>query len=185
MSGNNDGRPAGAKQTVIEDGTEFKGVLSSKHPVVVKGKFQGDLSGPSLDVQADGVVTGRVMVQELRSSGEIAGEIEAEQVHLAGRVRDKTVLRAKELEVISEGDRGLADLMMGECDIEIGEAPDKAAALAAAAAGRAAAAAGSLGAAPQAEAPVSDTDDNHLPEEIAAEASGPHGKKARRAAAAR
>jgi cytoskeletal protein CcmA (bactofilin family) len=181
MSASNEGRP---KQTVIEDGTEFKGVLTTKHGVVVKGSFQGDLTGPSLEVEADGVVIGRVMVSELRSSGEIAGEIEADQVHLAGRVRDKTVLRAKELEVISEGDRGLADLMMGECDIEIGEAPDKAAALAEAAAGRAAASA-AHGAAPQAEAAVGDTDDNQLPDEIAAEASGPHAKKARRAAAAR
>src|SRR5438105_704935 len=87
------------KRTLIEEGTEFRGVLSARHPVVVTGKVEGDLSGPLLQVSDSGVVAGRIKVGQLHSSGEIAGEIEADEVHLSGRVRDQTVVRAKLIEV--------------------------------------------------------------------------------------
>jgi len=125
------------KRTLVEEGTEFRGVLTARHPVVVTGKVEGDLSGPLLEVSSSGVVAGKVKVGELRSSGEIGGEIEADEVHLSGRVRDNTVVRAKLIEVDLAPADGRGGVLFGDCDIEIGEMPDKSAIIAAAAGARA------------------------------------------------
>src|ERR1035437_6427431 len=97
------------KKTLVEEGTEFRGSLTSKCPVEVRGKVDGDLQAPSLDVSPTGSVSGKVKVDQLISRGEIAGEFEAEGVQLSGTVRDNTVIRAKTLEVkltpATEGNR--------------------------------------------------------------------------------
>ena len=77
------------KQTLIEAGTKFTGAFNSDNPIVVRGGIDGEISGPSLTVAETGTVSGKVKVKELHSEGEIAGEYEAEIVHLSGRVRDK------------------------------------------------------------------------------------------------
>src|SRR4030095_3811927 len=97
MSDNN-GLPTG-KHTLVEEGTEFKGTMSSNCPIVVMGKVEGEVIGPVIHVSATGVVAGNVKVKELRSDGEVAGEVEAEVVRISGRVRDKTVIRARSREV--------------------------------------------------------------------------------------
>lgn len=121
--------PSG-KHTLVEEGTEFRGTLSSKCPIVVMGKVEGEVQGPSIHVAPGGVVAGTVKVKELRSDGEVAGEIEAEAVKISGKVRDKTVIRAKSLEV-SVSSKG-TQVVFGEVDLEIGDAPNKEAAIAAA-----------------------------------------------------
>src|SRR5580693_9403460 len=85
------------KKTLIEEGTEFKGTLTSTCAIVVMGRVEGDMKGPSVEVTETGVLSGKAT--ELRSRGELSGEFEAEIVELSGRVRDKTVIRAKSLEV--------------------------------------------------------------------------------------
>ena len=129
MSENN-GLPTG-KHTLIEEGTEFKGALSSSCPIVVLGKVEGDIAGPMIHVSATGVVAGNVKVKELRSHGELAGNVEAETVQIAGSVRDATVIRARTLHVELKHDRGM-EVVFGECELAIGDEPDKAAAVAAA-----------------------------------------------------
>jgi cytoskeletal protein CcmA (bactofilin family) len=94
----NNGLPTG-KHTLVEEGTEFKGTMSSNCPIVVMGKVEGDVTGPVIHVSPSGVVAGNVKVKELRSDGEVAGEVEAEVVRISGKVRDKTVIRARSLEV--------------------------------------------------------------------------------------
>jgi cytoskeletal protein CcmA (bactofilin family) len=129
---NENNGPRGGKQTLVEEGTEFAGKLTSKCPIVVMGKVEGDVSGPVIHVTASGVVAGNVKVKELRSEGELAGEVEAEAVHVAGRVRDKTVIRARTLHVsLQSQDKGM-EVVFGECTLAIGEEPNKAAAIAAA-----------------------------------------------------
>lgn len=117
------------KRTLIEEGTELKGTLTSSCPVVVLGRLEGQMTGPSVDVAESGVLSGRAKVKELRSRGELAGEFEADSVELSGRVHDKTIIRAKSLEVKLQRTDGRLELMFGECELAIGEAPDKAAAV--------------------------------------------------------
>jgi cytoskeletal protein CcmA (bactofilin family) len=125
------GLPTG-KHTLVEDGTEFKGTMSSNCPIVVMGKVEGDISGPVIHITPSGVVAGVVKVKELRSDGELAGEVEADTVQISGRVRDRTVIRARSLEVSLSVSKGGMQVMFGECELAVGDEPNKEAAVAAA-----------------------------------------------------
>ena len=122
----------GIKQTLVEEGTEFVGKLSSKCPIVVMGSVQGEVTGPIIHVTSSGVVAGDVKVKELRSEGELAGSVEAEIVAIAGRVRDRTVIRARTIEMSLKGNEKTMEVVFGECELAIGDEPNKAAAIAAA-----------------------------------------------------
>jgi len=125
------GLPTG-KHTLVEEGTEFKGTMSSNCPIVVMGKVEGDVAGPVIHVSATGVVAGNVKVKELRSEGEVAGEVEAEVVRISGRVRDRTVIRARALEVSLSTTKGGMQVVFGECELNVGDEPSKEAAITAA-----------------------------------------------------
>jgi cytoskeletal protein CcmA (bactofilin family) len=118
------------KQTVIEEGTGFKGDFDSECPIVVKGRIEGRMSAPSLTVDATGEVSGTVRVKELRSQGVISGEYDADFVQLSGTVKDDTVIRARSLEVNLAPQRGKMQITFGQCELEVGDVPDKAAAIA-------------------------------------------------------
>lgn len=120
------------KRTLVEEGTEFKGSMKSSCPIVVMGKIEGDVTGPSIQVTPSGVVAGVVKVTELRSDGEVAGEVNADTVTLSGRVRDHTVIRAKTLEVSLSRQNGQMEVVFGQCELSVGDVPDKEAAIAAA-----------------------------------------------------
>ncbi len=141
------GLPTG-KHTLVEEGTEFKGSMSSKCPIVVMGKVEGEVSGPVIHVTASGVIAGNVKVKELHSAGEVAGEVEADSVQISGKVRDKTVIRARSLEVSLTSSKGGMEVVFGECELSVGDEPNKADAIASATATPAAT--GSESAAPEA-----------------------------------
>lgn len=115
----------GEKQTLVEEGTQFKGSLTSSCPIVVRGKVEGDLTAPSLTVSPSGSVRGQVKVGEMRSQGELAGEFDADMVQLSGTVKDNTVIRAKSLEVKLQPAEGKMQVIFGECALEVGEMPTK------------------------------------------------------------
>lgn len=118
--------PAKGKKTLVEEGTEFKGTLVSKCPVVVSGKIDGEVHAPSLNVSSSGGVYGKVRVGEIQSEGEIAGEFEAETVQLSGRVNNNTIIRAKSIEVKLHSDKSKLQVQFGDCMLEVGEEPKKA-----------------------------------------------------------
>lgn len=128
MADKKNGRTEGKKTTIIEEGTEFKGTLSASCPILARGRIEGDISGPALEVTDTGVVAGRVKVTELRSRGELAGNFEADEVMLSGRVRDDTVIVAKALEV-APARAGAIAVELDDCDLQIGELPNKEAAI--------------------------------------------------------
>jgi len=193
MSAAGNGSGGNVKRTLVEEGAEFRGVLTSRHPVLVMGTVEGDLNGPALEVSDTGVVAGRIRVGELRSRGEVAGDVEAEKIQLGGRVRDKTVLRAKSLQVEQTAAGSPGAIAFGDCELEVGDPVDKAAVIAAAAQARSgvpAAATPPVGATPQATMPVHDTDDGQLPAPVvatgeAAEGSGAVGRRGRKGGAER
>src|SRR5256885_8771992 len=125
------GLPTG-KHTLVEEGTEFKGTMSSSCPIVVMGKVEGDVTGPVIHVTPSGIVSGVVKVKQLRSDGELAGEVEADTVEISGRVRDRTVIRARSLEVSLSVQKGGMQVVFGECELAVGDEPSKEAAVAAA-----------------------------------------------------
>jgi cytoskeletal protein CcmA (bactofilin family) len=126
----NQGNGSGnGKRTLVDEGTEFRGSLSSSSTIVVLGKVEGEISGPAVEVAETGVLSGRIKVGELRCRGELAGELDAESVQLSGRVRDQTVIRAKALEVAGGRDVPGQGVQFGECELSIGEAPDRQAAI--------------------------------------------------------
>lgn len=124
-----DAKRAEGPRTLVEEGTQFKGSLSSKCPIEVKGRVEGDLNAPSLSVSSTGAVHGKVKVAELYSEGEIAGEFDADLVQLSGVVKDNTVVRTKSLEVKLTPANGRMQVMFGECALEVGEAPTREAAV--------------------------------------------------------
>ena len=124
MADKKNGRPGDKKTTIIEEGTEFKGTLSASCPILARGRIEGEISGPALEVTDTGVVAGHVKVAELRSRGELAGTFEADEVMLSGRVRDETVIVAKALEV-TPARAGAVAVELDDCELQIGELPNK------------------------------------------------------------
>jgi len=116
------------KKTLVEEGTEFKGSLTSKCPVEVRGRIDGDLNAPSLHVSTSGAVSGKVYVGQLVSQGEIAGEFDADSIQLSGTVKDNTVIRAKTLEVrLTPPSGNKMQVIFGEVALDVGDAPRDAA----------------------------------------------------------
>jgi cytoskeletal protein CcmA (bactofilin family) len=111
---------AAGRKTLVEEGTHFKGSLSSECPIEVKGRIEGDVSAPALAVSPSGAVQGKVKVHELHSQGELAGEFDADLVQLSGTVKDNTVIRAKSLEVKLAPPTGKMQVIFGECELEVG-----------------------------------------------------------------
>jgi cytoskeletal protein CcmA (bactofilin family) len=109
-----------SRKTLVEEGTQFKGSLSSDCPIEVKGRIEGELSAPALAVSPSGAVHGKIKVGEIRSQGELAGEFEADVVQLSGTVRDNTVIRAKSLEVKLSPPGGKMQVIFGDCELEVG-----------------------------------------------------------------
>jgi cytoskeletal protein CcmA (bactofilin family) len=108
------------KQTIVEDGTEFDGSVRSKCPITVSGKLKGEVSAPSLTITASGSVHGQVKVTHLKSQGELAGEIDAENVELAGKVSDQTTIRATSLEVTLNQPGNKLQVTFGNCELQVG-----------------------------------------------------------------
>jgi cytoskeletal protein CcmA (bactofilin family) len=117
MNGDNE------KKTIIEEGSELKGTLTSSCGVVVRGRLDGDIQTPALTVSASGSVHGRAKVGQVSSEGELSGEFDADSVRLAGTVRDNTVIRARSLEVRLDAGDGKMQVTFGECELAVGEEP--------------------------------------------------------------
>lgn len=109
------------KQTILEDGTEFDGSVRSKCPITVSGKLKGEVSAPALTITASGSVHGQVKVTHLKSQGELSGEIDAENVELAGKVNDQTTIRATSLEVTLNQPGNKLQVTFGNCELQVGD----------------------------------------------------------------
>jgi cytoskeletal protein CcmA (bactofilin family) len=113
-----------SRLTVVEEGTELSGTVTSNCPVVVRGKVSGELTSPALTVAPSGAVAGKVRVGTILSSGEVSGEIEADHANLSGRIADDTVIRARTLEVKLSSE-GRMTLTFGEARLDVGEEPQR------------------------------------------------------------
>jgi cytoskeletal protein CcmA (bactofilin family) len=112
------------KQTLVEAGTEFTGTLQSSCPVVVNGKLDGHINAPTLNITSTGAVQGTIRAKTLRSSGTLAGNIDAGEVYVSGVVRSKTVIRARRLEFKIGSPKGDLHVTFGTCNVELPSAPE-------------------------------------------------------------
>ena len=108
------------KQTIIEDGTEFDGSVSSSCDIMLSGRLKGEVLAPALTVGPTGSVHGCVKVEQLVSEGEVSGEIDAQSVELSGKVNDRTVINADSLEVKLSKSSGV-QVTFGNCELRVGE----------------------------------------------------------------
>jgi cytoskeletal protein CcmA (bactofilin family) len=113
------------KRTLVEEGTTFKGSLTSTCPIFVKGGIEGDIQAPSLTIASSGTVSGKVKAGELKSEGALAGEFDVEKVQLSGSVKDNTVIKAKSLEVKLTAASSKMQVVFGECELEVGDQPTR------------------------------------------------------------
>jgi cytoskeletal protein CcmA (bactofilin family) len=112
------------KQTLVEEGTEFKGTLKSSCPVVVNGTIDGEVDAPEITITRSGAVLGAIKAKKVKSQGTLSGNVDAGDVFLAGSVRSNTVIKAKSLEVkLGSSDKGHLEVTFGECNLEVGDAP--------------------------------------------------------------
>ena len=113
------------KRTLVEEGTTFKGSLTSTCPILVRGTISGDLEAPSLTVAATGSVSGKVKAGELKSEGELSGEFDVDKVVLSGTVKDHTVIRAKALEVKLAVTGSKMQVVFGDVQLDVGDQPTR------------------------------------------------------------
>ncbi len=125
MSDIKPGASATEKRTLVEEGTSFKGSLTSTCPILVKGGIEGDVTTPSLTIAATGAVSGKVKAGELKSDGELSGEVDVDRVQLSGTVKDNTIIRAKSLEVKLAVTGAKMQVVFGECALEVGDQPTR------------------------------------------------------------
>lgn len=114
-----------SKQTILEEGTDFRGKLTSSCAVVINGNMDGELDAPEVSVAATGSVSGAIKAKKLVSRGTLAGSVEADEISISGNVKSNTMIIAKTLEVRLAPERGKLNVTFGECLLEIGDEPSK------------------------------------------------------------
>jgi cytoskeletal protein CcmA (bactofilin family) len=111
------------KQTLVEEGTEFKGKLTSTCAVVVNGTIDGEVDAPEITITRSGAVLGAIKAKKVKSQGTLSGNVDAGEVFLSGSVRSNTVIKAKSLEVkLGSVEKGQLEVTFGECNLEVGAA---------------------------------------------------------------
>ena len=105
--------PVQEKRTIVEEGTILKGSLESSCPVMVRGRIEGDVQAPSMTVSATGTVEGKVRVAIIECDGQLAGEIDADRIELAGSVKSNTVIRATTIEMKLADKGGKKQIVFG------------------------------------------------------------------------
>jgi cytoskeletal protein CcmA (bactofilin family) len=126
MSGNSPQPQEQKKQraTLVEEGTEFKGELTSNCPLVIRGKVEGSIKAPAITIARSGALIGTAKIGQLLSEGELSGEFEADAVRLAGKIGNNTTIRARSLEAkLAAKDKGGLQVTFGECTLEVGDEP--------------------------------------------------------------
>lgn len=105
--------PTTTKRTLVEEGTSFKGSLTSTCPILVQGSIEGEVQGPAVTISATGAVSGKIQTGALKSDGRISGDFDVESAQLAGSVEKNTIVRANSLDVKLAVTTGKVQLTFG------------------------------------------------------------------------
>jgi hypothetical protein len=101
------------KRTLVEEGTRFKGSLTSTCAILVQGSIEGDVEGPSVTVSATGAVSGKITAGALKSDGKIAGDFDVDTAQLAGAIENNTVVKAAAIDLKITVPNGKLQLTFG------------------------------------------------------------------------
>jgi cytoskeletal protein CcmA (bactofilin family) len=105
------GETQAIKQTLVEAGTVLEGTLKSSYPVVVNGTIDGEIDAPTLSIGSSGVIVGVIRSTTLRSQGTVSGRIDAGEVFLSGIIVERTVVKARRLELkLASSEKGLVNV---------------------------------------------------------------------------
>ena len=105
--------PTTTKRTLVEEGTSFKGSLTSTCPILVQGSIEGEVQGPAVTISATGAVSGKIQTGALKSDGRISGDFDVDTAQLAGTVEKNTIVRASSLDVKLAVTTGKVQLTFG------------------------------------------------------------------------
>src|SRR5258706_15365470 len=89
--------PRAEPATIVAEGTFFKGDFTSRCPMIVKGRIEGDVKAPSVTVTSSGALHGKVEAKTISCSGAVAGVLEADVIALSGAIARDTIVRAQRL----------------------------------------------------------------------------------------
>jgi cytoskeletal protein CcmA (bactofilin family) len=101
------------KRTLVEEGTLFKGTLTSQCPIVVHGSIDGDVNATAISVSTTGSIAGKVTAGAFKSDGKIAGTFEVDTAELAGTVEKNTLIRATSLSLKLVAPAGMLQVAFG------------------------------------------------------------------------
>ena len=100
--------------TVVEEGTEFRGDFTSRCPVLVNGRIEGDVKAPTVTVTKSGALQGKVEAKTISCRGSVAGVLEADTIELSGAIARDTVVRAQRLNLNVESTSGRIELAFNQ-----------------------------------------------------------------------
>ena len=99
--------------TIVQDGTDFRGNFTSKCPIVVNGRIQGEVKAPAVTVTDSGVLQGKVEAKTIACRGSVSGVLEADAIELSGDIAQNTIVRAQRLNLNIESTSGRIELAFG------------------------------------------------------------------------
>lgn len=100
--------------TVVEEGTSFKGNLTSRCPVIVKGRIEGELKAPTVTVTTSGALLGKVEAKTISCKGSASGVLEADVIELSGAIARDTIIRAQRLNLDVESTTGRIEIAFNQ-----------------------------------------------------------------------
>jgi cytoskeletal protein CcmA (bactofilin family) len=110
-----------SRHTFVDEGTAFHGTFNSSCPIVVHGSIRGAVTAPAVTIAPLGAIAGVIKTDKLISSGMLSGTVDAVHVLLSGNVRRDTVVKAEQLELSLQSQRGWLEVTFGA---KKREAPD-------------------------------------------------------------
>jgi cytoskeletal protein CcmA (bactofilin family) len=100
--------------TIVAEGTDFRGDFTSRCPVIVNGRIEGDVKAPSVTVTTTGALQGKIEAKTIRCKGSVAGVLEADSIELTGAIARDTIVRAQRLNLDVESTSGRIELAFNQ-----------------------------------------------------------------------
>jgi cytoskeletal protein CcmA (bactofilin family) len=101
------------RHTFVDEGTAFHGTFQSSCPIVVQGSIEGAVTAPEVTIAPLGAIVGVIKTDRLISNGVLSGTVDAVHVLLSGSVRRDTVVKAEQLELSLQVERGWLEVTFG------------------------------------------------------------------------